>query len=84
MGEKNIVSWLRSTAGLSATHPALGGYTSRHGEAADEIERLRDEVSEKDAKIAEVIDKNLLLFSKHERLKKRIRRALEWEEEENA
>jgi len=43
MSEENIVSWLRSTSGLVVSHPHLGGYTSRHGEAADEIERLTAE-----------------------------------------
>ena len=44
MSDENIIDWLRSTSGLGASHPALGGYTWRHGEAADEIERLTDEV----------------------------------------
>ena len=49
-----------------------------------ESERLRAELAGKDARIAEVIDKSLLLFSKHERLKERIRRALDGEEVANA
>ena len=44
MSDENIIDWLRSTSGLGATHPALGGYTSRHGEAADDIIRLTAEL----------------------------------------
>jgi len=54
MSDENIIDWLRSTSGLGATHPALGGYTSRHGEAADDIIRLTAEVAEKDKRIEEL------------------------------
>ena len=42
----DIVEWLRGTTGLGVSHPHLGGHVSRHGEAADEIDRLRVLVKE--------------------------------------
>ena len=50
MSDENIIDWLRSTSGLGASHPALGGYTWRHGEAADEIERLTAKVERLEAR----------------------------------
>jgi len=46
MSDENIIDWLRSTSGLGLSHPALGGYTWRHREAADDLERLTDELAD--------------------------------------
>ena len=52
-----IQKWLRETSGLGISHPHLSGYTSRHCEAADEIDRLRAELAEKDKRIEKLVSK---------------------------
>ena len=57
----NIVGWLRSTGGLGASHPHLGGYTSRHAEAAHEIEQLRARAEDSRRIIRELRDRIVVL-----------------------